>query len=68
MKDRYRIYRVYRILQTGHVFEEPEKTEYNEWKCKVTKKVKGSREAGVIVVILHNGMLFAKTVEWEDWR
>jgi len=57
---------VYRLLQTGHVMEEPTQTERKEWKCKVTKRLKGNREAGVVTVILHNGMLFAKTVEWED--
>jgi hypothetical protein len=57
---------VYRILQTGHVMEEPTQTDDKEWKCKVTKKIKGNRGAGVIVIILKTGMLFAQTVEWED--
>jgi hypothetical protein len=57
---------VYRILQTGFVTEEPTQTRQKEWKCKVTKKVKGNREAGVVTIILNNGLLFAKTVEWED--
>ncbi len=29
-------------------------------------KIKGAREAGVITIILTNGRLFIKTVEWED--
>src|SRR5437763_849603 len=53
----------YRILQTGHVMEEPTQTERKEWKCKITKRLKGNREAGVVVIILNDGMLFAKTVE-----
>jgi hypothetical protein len=57
---------VYRLLQTGHVMEEPYQTEHKEWKCKVTKKLKGNREAGVVTIILKTGMLFAQTVEWED--
>ncbi len=57
---------VYRILQTGHVMEEPTQTERKEWKCKIVKTIKGSREAGVVTVILQSGMLFAMTVEWED--
>ena len=59
---------VYRILQTGHVMEEPSQTEAKEWKCKVTKKLKRNREAGVVVIILKDGMLFAQTVEWEDFQ
>ncbi len=57
---------VYRVLQTGHVMAEPTRTENKEWKCKVVKRLKGSREAGVVTIILANGMLFAVTVEWED--
>ncbi len=59
---------VYRLLQTGDVFDPPTRTEYKEWKCKVVKRLKGNRLAGVITIILHNGRLFVKTVEWEDWR
>lgn len=57
---------IYRILQSGHVMEEPSQTEHKEWKCKVVKKLKGNREAGVVTIILRNRMLFAQTVEWED--
>jgi hypothetical protein len=57
---------IYRLLQTGHCFEEPMLTEYQEWKCKMTKKIKGNREAGVVTIILHDFYLFVKTVEWED--
>ena len=59
---------VFEILRTGQVVGNPEKTENEEWKCKVVKKLKGAREAGVITVILHSGRLFVKTVEWEDMR
>jgi hypothetical protein len=57
---------LYRILQSGHVMEEPSQTEYREWKCKVVKTVKGNREAGVVTIILRSRMLFVQTVEWED--
>jgi hypothetical protein len=57
---------VYRILQTGHVMEEPTQTDRKEWKCKIVRTIKGSREAGVVTVTLLSGMLFAMTVEWED--
>jgi hypothetical protein len=57
---------LYRLLRTGHVMEEPTQTERNEWKCKVVKKLKGNRDAGVVTIILKSRMLFAQTVEWED--
>jgi hypothetical protein len=57
---------VYRTLRLGSVDERPEKTEYGEWKCKVTLKLRGGRTAGVVTIILHKGKLFVKTVEWED--
>ena len=56
---------VYRLLQHGDVLDIPTRTRRKEWKCKVVMKLKGNRTAGVITVILHNGKLFAKTVEWE---
>jgi hypothetical protein len=59
---------VYRILQLGRVVDEPTRTEGKEWKCKVIMRLPGSRTAGVITIILHDGMLFAMSVEWEDWR
>jgi hypothetical protein len=57
---------VLRVLRQGHVDEPPELTECNEWKCKSTLKIRGTRTAGVVTIILHNGKLFVKTVEWED--
>lgn len=57
---------VLRVLRQGFVDDRPELTELNEWKCKVTLKLRGSRTAGVVTIILHNGKLFVKTVEWEN--
>ena len=57
---------VFRTLRQGHVDEAPELTEHNEWKTKVILKIRGGRTAGVVTVILHNGKLFVKTVEWEN--
>lgn len=59
---------ILRVLRTGIVKDEPEQTEFKEWKCKVTGNIRGSREVGVITIILRNGGLFIKTVEWEDWK
>jgi|SRR4051812_25711252 hypothetical protein len=58
---------VFRVLRTGFVDNPPEQTEFEgEWKCKITLKIRGGRTAGVVVIILPNGKLFVKTVEWED--
>lgn len=57
---------VLRVLREGFVDEAPELTERNEWRCKVILKIRGSRTAGVVTIILHNARLFVKTVEWED--
>jgi len=57
---------VYRILKTGYVMEEPERTERGEWKCKVVKQLRGQRELGVVTIIIEQNRLFVKTVEWED--
>jgi hypothetical protein len=57
---------VYRTLRQGFVDEPPQPAERNEWKCKVTLKLRGRRTAGVVRFILRSGKLFVKTVEWED--
>jgi len=59
---------VYRILQCGDVLDVPTRTQHKEWKCKMVLKLKGNRTAGVVTIILHNGKLFAQTIEWEDRR
>ena len=57
---------VLRILRGGWVDDDPEPTDRGEWKCKVTLNIKRGRTAGVVTVIMQNGALFVKTVEWED--
>jgi len=37
-----------------------------EWKCKIVKQMKGTREVGVVTIVMISGNLFVKTVEWED--
>lgn len=59
---------VLRILRTGWVDDEPEYTDSGEWKCKMTLEIKQGRTAGVVTIIMHDDMLFLKTVEWEDIR
>jgi hypothetical protein len=59
---------VLRILRGGDVEENPSRTDYGEWRCKVVRMIRGGREAGVVTIILHDNKLFVKTVEWEDVR
>lgn len=37
-----------------------------EWKVKIADRVKGSREVGVVTIIISERRLLVKTVEWED--
>lgn len=59
---------VLRVLRRGMVLEQPEETPSGEWKCKAVLRLRGNRDAGVVVIILKRGRLFVKTVEWEDLR
>jgi hypothetical protein len=56
-----------RVLRTGELRGDIETgTKRGEWKCKFVARIKGSREIGVITIVLVNSRLFVKTVEWED--
>lgn len=57
---------VLRILRGGSIENEPEEARQGEWKCKMVRRLRGSREAGVVVIILRADRLLVKTVEWED--
>lgn len=57
---------VFRVLRNGYVDDQPEFTDFKEWKCKIVLKIRGGRTAGVVAILLHNGKLFVKTVEWES--
>lgn len=56
-----------RVLRTGELKGDIEPgTNEGEWKCKFVAPIKGSRKVGVVTILLINGRLFVKTVEWED--
>lgn len=56
-----------RVLKSGHLSGRVDSGSHaGEWKCKLVKQMRGSREIGVVTVVLKNGRLFVKTVEWED--
>lgn len=54
------------VLRKGTISGVPERTPRGEWKCKMVRQIRGSREVGVVTIILLSGCLFIKTVEWED--
>ena len=58
---------VLRVLRSGTVRGTPEQTpREGEWKCKMVRNIRGSRQIGVVLIILKKDGLFIKTVEWED--
>jgi hypothetical protein len=60
---------VLRVLRSGDIKGEVEAgRSEGEWKAKVTAPIKGRREVGVVVLVIHNRKLRVKTVEWEDLR
>lgn len=58
-----------RVLQSGGIKGEIEPGKNaGEWKCKIAKLMKGNRDIGVVTLVMSNGRLFVKTVEWEDLK
>ena len=58
---------VIRVLQRGHVDGQIDAGENpGEWKCKVVANVRGSRDIGVVTLVIGGDKLLVKTVEWED--
>jgi hypothetical protein len=56
-----------RVLRLGSISGEIEQgRNKGEWKCKMVHKQQGSREIGVVTVVVNGQRLFVKTVEWED--
>jgi hypothetical protein len=55
-----------RVLRRGCLDGGVVQTDQGEWKCKMTLRIRGEREIGVVVLILRNtGVLLVKTVELE---
>ncbi len=59
---------VLEILLGGYVADQPQMTEFGDWRCKVSKELRGRREAAALVVIMRNARLFLKSVGWEETR
>lgn len=58
---------MFEVLRTGYLKGEIEPgMKPGEWKAKMVKQMKGSREVGVVTIVINNQKLFVKTVEWED--
>jgi hypothetical protein len=58
---------VYRALQRGSITGpiRPGKNK-GEWGCKVSYRIRGSRDIGVVTIVICEKTLWVKTVEWED--
>jgi hypothetical protein len=54
------------VLRSGSVVGQPVLTKQKEWKYKVVKRLRGSRDAGVITVVAKGRTLIIITMEWED--
>ena len=57
-----------RVLTTGIIMEAPRQTGEDDWTCKIIRRLQGSRDAGVITIIVKRQKLIIKTMEWEDIR
>jgi len=57
---------VLRTLRQGMIAGGVESTADPGWKCKMVKRIHGSREVGVVTIIIKGTRLLIKTVEWED--
>ncbi|WP_418368996.1 hypothetical protein [Tsuneonella dongtanensis] len=58
---------VVRVLRTGHIDGEIIAGQSpGEWKCKVVANVRGSRDIGVVTLVIGGDRILVKTVEWED--
>jgi hypothetical protein len=58
---------VYRVLSRGAI-KGPIRAgrKPREWVCKVAWRLRGSRDIGVVVVVIREERLWINTVEWED--
>ena len=58
------------ILRQGMIIDAPVPGKFpGEWKCKVIRKLRENRDAGVVTIIMtKHKKLKVVTVEWEDMR
>lgn len=57
------------VLRSGYISGNVEPgVKEGEWKFKIVKRLKGRREVGIAIVLRPGGLIFVKTVEWEDVR
>ncbi len=55
--------------QTPGIMRSPRRKERNGWSVVVERRMPGTRDAGVVMVIVHPGEdLTVLTVDWMDWR
>jgi len=58
------------VMRQGNIAGAPTAGKYpGEWKCKIIKKLRENRDAGVVTVIMTTQKkLKVVTIEWEDLR
>ena len=60
---------LFETLRTGFIRGVVKPGKYpDEWVCKMVKPLRGTREVGVVTVIIRSSRLRITTVEWEDLR
>ena len=58
---------VYRILREGSVLRPPVRNEHGDWEAVIEKRMKGTRDAGAVTIIVRaDETLIVKTVMWID--
>jgi hypothetical protein len=58
---------MFEVLRSGYIKGDIEAgRNAGEWKVKMANQIKGSREIGVVTIVINSSGLFVKTVEWED--
>ena len=60
------VLRIYRSEASSIKGEVKKGKRSGEWHCKVVRRIRGTREAGVVTIILPADKLLVLTVEWED--
>ncbi len=56
---------LYQILRGGVVTDAP-RLEEGDWVAVISRRIRGTRDAGVVTIILREDKLIVKTVMWVD--
>jgi hypothetical protein len=56
---------IFRVLREGVVVDPP-RLEGDDWVAVIRRRIRGTRDAGVVTIILRDDKLIVKTVMWVD--